>query len=275
MKITILMDNYSDRDSRLVAEHGFSCLIETPQAKVLFDTGQTGAFIRNAELLEKDLSDIDAIVISHGHYDHTGGLKPLSEHVGLHSISLWTRAGFFDKKYSKSDGSVHYRGPDFSEVGLKDMHLVHKVVHCPVLEIFPNIYAVGMFERRFELEQPNPHFLVQRNASMQIDDFSDEIMLVVDSGASLTVLVGCSHPGILNMVEAVLERFDKPIGALIGGIHLNKASLEHIQQVIGCLIEKNISMLGLSHCSGDLTLEILQQHAGTFIKQSVGSVFEA
>ena len=275
MKITILMDNYSGKDSRLVAEHGFSCLIETPKAKVLFDTGQTGSFIKNAGLLEKDLSNIDAIVISHGHYDHTGGLKPLSEQIDLHGIPLWTGAGFFDKKYAKSDGSQNYRGPDFSEDGLKDMHLVHRTVQYPVLEIFPDIYAVGMFERRSTLEQPNPHFLVQRNDSMQVDDFSDEIMLVIDSGASLTLLVGCSQPGILNMVEAVHERFEKPIGALIGGIHLNKAPLEHIQQVIGCLIEKNISMLGLSHCSGDLTLEVLQQHAGTFIKQSVGSVFEA
>ena len=110
MVITTLIDNSASKQSALSFEHGFSCLIETPDVSVLFDTGASEAFLGNARLLGKDLGEVDHVVISHGHYDHGGGLRPLLETNGLFHATLWTGKGFTDKKYVVEDGKQRYLG---------------------------------------------------------------------------------------------------------------------------------------------------------------------
>jgi len=272
VKITTLIDNYAMPGTDLESEHGFSCFVETNQVRILFDTGKDGAFIRNAEKLGIDLGTIDHLVISHAHYDHGGGVVPLLETFSLPALSLWTGKKFSLAKYADEEDGMRYLGLDFdARYAFGKQVMWHTVCNDTVM-IHPGIWLVSGFDRIHPIEQPNPRFVIEEEGVRKIDTFCDEIALVIDTPQGLVLIVGCSHPGILNILDSVRSRFSKPLYALMGGIHLFDASPERRDTVVRDLIERSIPRLGASHCTGDEAANMLSERYPGYFPNMSGTV---
>ncbi len=272
VRITTLIDNHALPESNLEAEHGFSCFIEIGHIRVLFDTGCGAAFIRNADKLGVDLSDLDHLVISHGHYDHGGGVVPLLETYSYSALPLWTGSGFEKKKYAKDPGGLRPNGLKINNELVNKHQLMWRTVCTDTVMIHPGIWLVSEFAPIHPIEQPNPRFLIEEGEGKQIDTFIDEVIMVIDAPPGLIVIVGCSHPGILNIIDTVAVRFSRPIHALFGGIHLFDVSNERREIVVQELIERSIPLLGVSHCTGDKASKMLQECCSGYFANYAGKV---
>ena len=189
-KITVLCD---DRlSSPLFSEHGFSVLIEWEGKALLFDTGASDIFIRNANILGKDLSKVESIVISHGHYDHSEGLKHLLPFNKKYKVILREEAFF--PKYSND----RFTGINWEN--LKEF-LDFVIVKDEVMEIFDNVFVFGPVPFRNNFEEPDPYFYVLKGDKKERDFFEEELNLVIDEGDGITLITGCAHRGIVNIVE--------------------------------------------------------------------------
>lgn len=268
MEITTLVENSPGEHTALVVEHGLSFLIETETTTLLFDTGQSDAFLKNAQRLQKDLSKVEHVVLSHGHYDHSGGFRPFCEAPHANPFTVWTGAGFFVPKYGRYNASYQYLGNDFGPSFLAERAIAHRTVQG-VEEIAPGVWVVTDFPRIHSDEVIHPRFVLREDGAWKSDLFTDEVLLVLETPKGLVVVVGCSHPGILNMLDTVGERFDRPLYALIGGTHLVEADVMRTHHTIAAFKERGIEILGISHCSGADAIAIsLGQSEANFHNQT-------
>ena len=249
VRITALMDNKPSEHKALIAEHGLALDVEHNGRRSLFDCASGPNPQRNAYRLGIDLKDLDAVVISHSHYDHASGFRDLADN-GLGSSTLYTGPNFFEPKFARSgarctDLSAGF-GPDF--LARKD--ILHHTVEG-LEQVFPGIWLVSGFPRIHEFEQIPKRFVRRTVQGFREDDFSDEVCMVLQIDGGLAVLVGCSHPGILNMMTHVSKLLGQPIRAVYGGTHLVEADGARIDATIRALQQMGLETLGLSHCSGD------------------------
>ncbi|MFA6821858.1 MAG: MBL fold metallo-hydrolase [Sphaerochaetaceae bacterium] len=262
LQITTLIDNTSKRGSDLLAEHGFSCLIERNGEKILFDTGASRAFIENAHRLGRDLSRLDHLVLSHRHWDHGGGVIPLLEEYTYPSLRLWSGQGYEDEKFSLEGESLRPNGVTFNREIINRHKVMWHTVCSNTVMISRGVWLITAFERRNPIEENNPRFRLKDGS---IDPFDDEVALIVNSSQGLVLIVGCSHPGILNIIDATLERFGRPIYALLGGIHLSDTNQERRNTVLECLLTYPIEKIGVCHCTGGEAIEMIKKRAeGSF-----------
>jgi 7,8-dihydropterin-6-yl-methyl-4-(beta-D-ribofuranosyl)aminobenzene 5'-phosphate synthase len=274
VRITTLTDNHALPGSDLESEHGFSCFLEIQDVRILFDTGKSDMFLRNAEKLHVDLSRIDHLIISHGHYDHGGGVQALIDHFEYPALSMWTGKGFDRPKFVDDPDGIRMLNPDIDAKQIYQQNIMWHTVCNDVVMIHPGIWLVTNFDRIHAIEKPNPRFFLEEGDHRIIDPFNDEISLVVDCPQGLLMVAGCSHPGILNMVDTVRSRFSRPLFALIGGIHLYDASDERRKAVVAGLIDRKIPHVGVSHCTGDEAAEMLKTSCEGFFVNCAGQVTE-
>jgi len=240
--LTILCDD--TLQSPLHSEHGFSLLVErTGEPTILFDTGTTNIFMKNAEILGKDLTTVEYIVISHGHYDHAGGLKYLT-YLGK-KFKVYLRQDAFLPKYS----GERFTGIDWEAI--KDA-FEYVIVKDKIVKITNFIYAFGPAWMRNNFEEPDPNFQIIKNNERARDFFEEELNLIIDEGDGIVLITGCAHRGIVNIVLDALELFDKKIKLLIGGFHLYKSSEEKVDKVVSILKSLPIDQIIPLHCSGEL-----------------------
>ena len=242
VKLTVLLENTSNEPA-LESEHGLSILIETPQSKLIFDCGQSEMTWRNAARLGLDLSTIEFVVLSHAHYDHAGGYRSMPVKPKL----LCTGKNFWREKYSIADGEFKYRGAGFNRNDLDGWGVKQKVCN-ERLDIGDGIYLIGKFNRKYPFETIPKKFVC--GDAHQPDDFSDEICLAIRGSDGLTVIVGCSHVGILNIVSTVKSRLNYPVVEVVGGIHLNGADSARVDATLNGLESLGVKRLSLCHCSG-------------------------
>jgi len=252
-RISTLVENSPGEHRSLRSEHGISFLVERDGAKALFDLGQSDAFAYNARKLGADLSDIGLVALSHGHYDHSGGFRALAE-IAKGAV-LATGKGFFDGKYATDGVSYAYLGSDFNERFLAERGMRHEVVEREIVEILPGIFLLTRFPRVHPDETINPRFVVRRGGGMVPDDFSDEICMAVKIDKGFAILLGCSHPGMKNMLDAARERLPGPIVAVLGGTHLVEASPASLEASFAYLEKSGIAVIGVSHCTGSAAVE--------------------
>jgi len=269
VKITTLIENSAGEHLALKMEHGISFYIEKDDHKILFDTGQTGTFLENAEQLRVDLRDLESVVLSHGHYDHSGGIRSLSQLTT--GFKLYMGQGFFDEKYGFKNNSYEYLGNNFDEKFLQERGITYQFVDQPLLEISPGVYVVTQFPRKHQDEVINPRFKVMKNGSFQADPFDDEVLLVVDTEEGLVVLLGCSHPGMKNMLDAVTEHIKRPIYAVLGGTHLVESSDSSRGKSISYLDNDSLKVIGVSHCTGQVALDQLAASNRHYFHNHTGS----
>lgn len=260
IRVTALMDDKPSGRRSLTAEHGLSYLVEGPEYRFLFDCGQGKHTWDNARNLGASLENLNGVVLSHSHYDHAGGYRYLME-AGGDCKTLYTGKGFFEPKFSFDGVKYADLSAGFGRDFLAAQGIFHQEV-AGVREPFPGVYLVGGFPRKNGFEAIPSRFYHLTPTGMVPDDFGDEICMALDLGEKLVMLVGCSHPGILNMAEHVRETLGKPICAIFGGTHLAEAEEERIRRTITRLKEMGLEVFGLSHCSGAEAEKLLGETPG-------------
>lgn len=274
-KITTLMENNPGVDSRLNNEHGLSFYIETDEIKILFDTGKSGDFIKNAELLKVDLNKLDYVLLSHGHYDHSGGFRKLVDKVE-NSYKLIVGEKFFNKKYKVIEGKKYkYIGNSFDEEFVNEKNIEIKYIKEDIFHITEDIMIFSNFKKSNDFEMINEKFQIKQDENYVLDDFGDEIVLVVKSEKGLVVILGCSHVGVVNILETIVERTGMPIYSIIGGTHLVEADELRLNSTIKFLKEKDIQVLALCHCTGENAVtEIQCEFEERFLYNSTGNIIK-
>lgn len=248
LRITALMENKASANRALVNEHGLSLLLEADGRRILFDCGQGAHFIDNAHRLGISLHGLDAAVISHGHYDHAAGFRDFLE-SGYTVPCLYVGKGFFDKKYSRNG----IRHADLSSGWNEAFVLSYGVAVREIdsdTEIFPGMTIFRGFPCIYSEETIPERFVKETAEGIINDDFSDEIAMGIDTDNGLALITGCSHPGMMNILDTVRKRTGKNIYAVIGGTHLSEANDARIVDTLSHLRTAGVEIAALCHCSG-------------------------
>lgn len=275
IKITTLIENNPDDIRILFSEHGLSLYIQIDEIKILFDTGQSGNFIKNAEKLNINLNNLEYVVLSHGHYDHSGGFTKLVDKIGT-SFKLIINQQFFNNKYKLlKDDTYKYNGNNFDEKFLNQNNIPIKYIKEDISYINENIIVFSNFKRSNDFELSNRKFKIRKNNNYIVDNFLDEIVLAVKLNKGLLVILGCSHVGIVNILETIIQKTHIPIYGIIGGTHLIEADELRLKETIKYFKEKDIKLIGVSHCTGEKAIERLKyEFKDRFLYNNTGNEIE-
>jgi 7,8-dihydropterin-6-yl-methyl-4-(beta-D-ribofuranosyl)aminobenzene 5'-phosphate synthase len=259
MKITCVVDDRAPRGSGLRAEHGASFAIEAGGQTVLFDAGQSSkVLLSNMAKLGIRPEAIDALVLSHAHYDHTGGLAGLLERV--QGIPLYAHPDLFTERYRRTDTSLKKVGPssDRAELaGRVDLRL-----SAAPVEVIPGVWTSGEIEDRSEPEGRSPNHFVRQGDGWAVDPYRDDLSVVLKAKGGLVLVCGCCHAGLLNTMAQVRSSFGRNPAAIVGGTHLRDTSAATLDHVAQELRRCGSSRLWLGHCTGEQAFHTLQQAFG-------------
>ncbi len=259
MKITILVDNQAA--GGLVAEHGLSLWIEAEGKRILFDTGQGAALERNAGMLGVDLGRTDILVLSHGHYDHTGGIPCVLRRAPL--AMVYCHSGAVQPRYSISQGRarpIHMPQPAMAAIDkLPWKHL--SWVQQPVW-LSENVGIVAPIARETDYEDSGGPFYLDPEGRRP-DPIEDDLALWIKTRSGLVVCVGCCHAGLVNTLNHVRNiNFGMNIRAVIGGFHLLNATRQRLGRTIAALRSIKPETLIPCHCTGASAVSALQLAMG-------------
>ncbi|WAM34226.1 MBL fold metallo-hydrolase [Caldicellulosiruptor morganii] len=243
MKIKVFINNWTFKSGYL-AEHGLSLYIEKDGKKILFDCGQTDAMLKNLEKAKIDLN-FDAVVLSHSHYDHTGGLKSFIDRL---SCPVFVHEGFFEQKYALRDGKFNFIGHNFEEGALR-----FKIVKDEVYELFEDIYLLNVKSHAEGSEE----FYIGKDGRFEKDLFLEEQSLVIKEKGKLILISGCSHNGIENIIKRAEEIFESSIFATIGGFHSKDFPEEKMDELCKFFEKHRVYKIIPLHCSGIRTLTFM------------------
>lgn len=257
VKMSILMENSGSGHRGLIAEHGLAVYIEDDGHSILFDTGSTDTFLYNAKLMHTDISQTEVVVLSHCHYDHTGGFPGFMDQWRAKNRLLITGKDFLLDRFEQNSFAHTYLGISFTSEDLAAHGIVHEEI-AGVRRLSPHCHAVSGFTRSNNFEHVPAKFEKFNGTEFIHDDFTEECCIVVEAPEGLHVLVGCAHFGILNIVSHVSALFAKPVVGVYGGIHLFNSNREEIHTVLEGLYELGVVRYGLCHCSGSLVQECMQ-----------------
>ncbi|MDD5015425.1 MAG: MBL fold metallo-hydrolase, partial [Atribacterota bacterium] len=260
-KATVLCENCVFSNTGAIAEHGWSVYIESDQGNFLFDTGQGKAIINNARHFKKDLSMIQGIVISHHHHDHTGGLLDVLEQTG--KVNVYSHPELFKNSYVIEEGKEENIGIPFRREILESRGAQFKF-NTDFREIVPNLMLSGEIPRLTEFEKGSKRFLLKTGEGHTQDLIFDDQTLIVNTEEGLIIILGCSHSGMINIINHIIDKTGQNhICTIIGGTHLGPASEETKEKTIQALKKFDIEKIGVSHCTGLKTSMRLFQEFGS------------
>ena len=260
MKLTVLEDNNTFIDMYYLAEPGVSYYIEDDDTTVLFDTGYSSVVVENAEKMHIDLNKVDKLVISHGHDDHTGGLKHFFKEAK--DVELIAHPDCFDYK---EDASGLYIG---SPLGRSELSKVSRLnLSRTPIKVSKNLTYLGEIPVSNDFE---PRYTIGKcviDGEKKSDEILDDTAMVYKSDKGLFVITGCSHSGICNILEYAKKVCgDNRIYGVIGGFHLFDVN-ERLERTIDYLKRNNIKMLYPCHC---VSLKAKMEMARSLDIQEVG-----
>jgi len=276
-KITYLVDDYCTK-AGLLGEHGLSILLEGPGGKVLVDTGLGLALDFNLSALGIDLSELDAVALTHGHNDHTGGLKTVLEKADRLSsggLPVYGHRGIFSDRVKQSDsGKLLATGIPFCQKELEDFG-ARFIFNTQPEEIVPGITLTGVIERTFDEIKTRSHFVYQEG-EMVPDPFVDDQAAIIETDKGLCIVFGCAHAGVINTLNhaARITGEDKFYG-LFGGTHLLQAGEEQLRHTLAEIERRNVQVLCFSHCTGiGAGAFFAQNFSGSYYQGISGFKFE-
>jgi 7,8-dihydropterin-6-yl-methyl-4-(beta-D-ribofuranosyl)aminobenzene 5'-phosphate synthase len=251
-------------------------LVEAEGGRLLFDTGQSGSvLLHNLDLLHVEPSSIDAVAISHGHYDHTGGLPMLLEH--LHpGTPLYANPDLFRERYSERRGGST-QSPRLESVGISGRHShpltrqaladrMSLILNAEPQEIFSGVWTTGQITERPEIEGRSKDHRMREGDRIVPDAYLDDMALVLEMDGHSVLLCGCCHAGLLNTLSHAVRMFGRPVEIVVGGLHLTGASevaLAHICTVLG--EHPALKYIYPNHCTGEAAVVALTNAFGASV----------
>ncbi len=276
MKITILCENLV---GKLVGagEHGFSAFIEMEEGNYLFDTGSGPSIVANSLVFNKDLRSVKKIFLSHGHFDHSGGLPEVLKlrskvdvhihpHVFLDRIAVHKENGEEKKRFV----GIPYKRGYLEALG------ANFISNHTFLEVERGIYLTGEVPRKTSFEKPDHRLFAEVDGKTSQDIFLDDQSLILDTEKGLILILGCAHSGMINIIHHVIHKTGKDkFHAILGGTHLDFLAPEQLEESIKSLKKMEIEKIGVSHCTGMRAAFRLHQEFGDrFFYGSVGCVLK-
>jgi len=255
--IICLVNDETQPGSGLRAEHGLSFLVETEEEDILFDTGSSGqTLLHNASTLGVELRRVTALVISHSHPDHTGGMRAFLSLVPGCKVSA--HPAIFQERFAcRRWWKPKYIGLPLSQGEIEE-HAELNLSSQPV-EVAPQIWTTGEVAPRPEAEGRSARHIVHTPHGWAPDPYADDMALVIETPQGLVVVLGCGHAGLLNTLAHVRRTFGGQIQAVLGGAHLLDLGEKEIDHIISILREEYGSpWLYLNHCTGDRALRALR-----------------
>jgi 7,8-dihydropterin-6-yl-methyl-4-(beta-D-ribofuranosyl)aminobenzene 5'-phosphate synthase len=244
LTITQLVENTADAMG-LLGEHGVAWLIEADEHCVLFDTGQGQTLRHNAGRLGLSLDRVEAIALSHGHYDHTGGLMDALAMTG--PVDLYLHPAALEPKYNRDGRAI---GTPFPDADTLRTHTRRLIISSTPTRLAPGIGLTGEIPRRHAIEDTGGPFYRDAQCG-QPDLIPDDQALYLDTPAGLVVLLGCGHSGVVNTLEHIQALTDqRPIHAVIGGTHLLRADTDRLAFTAQALERFDVAYLAPIHCTG-------------------------
>jgi 7,8-dihydropterin-6-yl-methyl-4-(beta-D-ribofuranosyl)aminobenzene 5'-phosphate synthase len=268
--VTVLVDNLAAQG--LQSEHGFSVWIEVDGRRVLFDTGQGLALEGNAAKLGVDLRAVDVLVLSHGHYDHTGGVPLVVARAP--AAEIYAHPAATGPRFS-------LRGEDAKPIGMAastraalDVHPVGVRWTAQPRQLSFGLGLTGPIPRLTEYEDTGGPFFIDA-AGSDPDPLEDDLALWLRTSQGLVVVVGCSHAGLVNTLHQALKvSGESQLHAVLGGFHLKEASAPRLVQTVAALQKLAPDLVVPCHCTGSAAVERLEQTFGERVVQGgAGAVF--
>lgn len=272
MRIISLVENQSI-SPRLGAEHGLSLLIELPERSILFDMGRGDLFLKNAEVLGCSISSVALAILSHGHYDHGGGLSDFFE-ANDHAKVYVRKSAFLPHCSNRPNGEL-------ANIGL-DTRLQENGRICYTPERLDLDETMTLFSGVIERElfsESNATILALKGESIVPDDFMHEQNLILRLGNRVVLVAGCAHCGIVNILNRAQAILGRMPDVVIGGFHLQNPTTKQSEpedriRAIGEVLRQSGAVFYTGHCTGDEAYDLLKQqlgdclqplHAGTII----------
>ncbi len=243
ISITVLVENTAGK-SGVIAEHGLAYFIEAGDKKILFDTGQGMALEHNAKKLGIDLYNLDALILSHGHYDHTGGVHLVS------AKKVFAHPAVVDPKFSRNpNGKSHSVAmPNLDRQALL-AHPKWVRVEAP-MELSSGLRLTGPIPRLTDFEDTGGAFFSDADCTVS-DELPDDQSLFFETPAGTVVILGCAHSGVINTLRTIQTLTNnRPLQTVVGGMHLLHADENRMNRTIEELRRLNVRCLMPCHCTG-------------------------
>ena len=263
-----------------LAEWGLSILIETDDMTVLFDTGQGISATHNADVLGIDLTQIDKIVLSHSHQDHTGGLCEMLRRIRKNKIEIICHPHVWANRYNRRNGTEKFMGIPFARQELESygavFHLTNESVRLTDYMLTTGeVPLVAKFEKT-RSDSNSIERYIRIGTELQSDGLLDDQAIIINTGQGLGIIAGCAHRGIVNTIFRAQQLTGiNEIHCVIGGAHLFGGSEERVWQTIAALKDLDVQKLGLCHCTGLPAMTLLAHEFGNkFFFNNAGTNIE-
>lgn len=281
VKATVLCENSVYGNPGVLAEHGWAVWLETDAGPLLFDTGRGNTLLNNAELLRVPLESAQAILISHHHVDHTGGLldtiAAMRRVSGRDRIPVYAHPDLFKDSFYKVKERVSFVGIPHTRGALETTGAEFRLSD-DWQEVVPGVYMTGEVPRLTDYEHGDQGMLhPDGHGGIVLDPIRDDQTVVVDTADGLFVVLGCSHAGLINILTYISERTGKTrFHTIMGGTHLGPVTAEQVDGTIAALHDLDIGRIGVSHCTGPkVSARLAYEFGERFFFCSVGTVVEA